>query len=293
MPKIICCQKCSYTTSKESNYQKHLSTRKHQELMKVNEQLITKVAEYKCNICDKLYTSNVGLWKHKKKCKSNEPEESKQNETEITDSRQIIDFLRQENTEFKKMILDLQIQLVDMCKNMCTTTNNITNSNSHNKTFNLQFFLNEQCKDAMNITEFVQSLNLEMEDLESLGELGYVEGMTNIFAKRLKDIDVYKRPIHCSDAKREIIHIKHDNVWHKEEPGNPIFRNAVKMVVGGNFRLLGQWIALHPESSQYNSRWSDVYTKLLKETSGGHGDYETNNDTIMRRLSRLVVINKT
>jgi hypothetical protein len=210
--------------------------------------------------------------------------------------------LIRDNQDFKNVVIDLiksntdlQKQMLDICNKFNSTTvyqTTLSGNNSHNKTFNLHFFLNEQCKDAMNITDFVKSLNLQMEDLESLGELGYVEGMTNIIAKRLNDMDVYKRPIHCSDAKREIIHIKHEDKWHKEEPGNPIFRSAVKMVVGGNFRLLAQWTALHPESSQYHSRWSDVYAKLVKETSGGHGDYESNNNSIMRRLTKLVVIEK-
>jgi hypothetical protein len=210
----------------------------------------------------------------------------------------ILKFLLQENAEFKQIMIDQNKQILDQNKQIMEFSmknqfgNTTTHTNSHNKTFNLNFFLNEQCKDAMNITDFIKSLDLQMEDLESLGELGYVEGMTNMIAKRLRDIDIYKRPIHCSDAKREIIHIKHEDKWHKEEPGNPIFRSAVKMVVGGNFRLLAQWTALHPESSQYHSRWNDVYNKLVKEASGGNGDYESNNNTIMKRLTKLVVIEK-
>jgi len=290
----LICDICEFKCSKQSNYNMHLCTRKHLRRTSLSN-IVPKI--YKCAICAKTYKHSSSLSNHKRNCVAVDGEQTKSlgNGTD-TNSTSSTEELKIEMKNMTKMMMELmksntelQQQLIDICKNTGITHNT---TNSHNKTFNLQFFLNEQCKDAMNITDFVRSLNLQMEDLESLGELGYVEGMTNIIAKRLKDIDIYKRPIHCSDAKREIIHIKHENVWHKEEPGNPIFRSAVKMVVGGNFRLLAQWTKLHPESSQYNSRWNDVYNKLVKETSGGHGDYESNNNSIMRRLTKLVVIEK-
>jgi hypothetical protein len=324
MPKnadILRCEYCDYECCKQSDWNRHISTKKHtfnSSLTNDSSQKLEDIPQFNCENCKRSYRSRVGLWYHLKKCKlptsSHEishvsvvPENLSNNnvidsivkentayklETNdiLLQTNDIIKTLLQENAEFKQMILEQNKQIIELCKNQ--GSNNTTHTNSHNKTFNLQLFLNEQCKDAMNITDFVKSLNLQMEDLESLGELGYVEGMTNMIAKRLREIDIYKRPIHCSDAKREIIHIKHEDKWHKEEPGNPIFRSAVKMVVGGNFRLLAQWTELHPESSQYHSRWNDVYNKLVKETSGGHGDYETNNNTIMRRLTKLVVIEK-
>jgi len=309
------CSSCGTICNRITEWNRHIKTKKH--IVNTNGEngnMETQFSPiYNCS-CGRIYKDRTGLWKHKKKCSVTDLQlvnvdmADKQPELTLSDTTEnhVVNLISKTQDDLKNIMLELvrnssdfQKQMLEMCQTMQSTVINCTNhnnnsihNNSHNKTFNLQFFLNEQCKDAMNITDFVKSLNLQMEDLESLGELGYVEGMTNIFAKRLKDIDIYKRPIHCSDAKREIIHIKHENKWHKEEPGNPIFRSAVKMVVGGNFRLLAQWTELHPESSQYNSRWNDVYNKLVKQTSGGHGDYETNNNTIMRRLTKLVVIEK-
>lgn len=320
-PKFIC-QSCDYKCSKQSEYSKHLITRKHVKNSNLNEYEQKNIQIYSCKVCNKTYKGRNGLWYHEQKCVSNtgmcNMTKTNENNTialnpqtvqEVTSydpkrtiedimNNEIVKCLIRENTEFKQIMIEQNKQICQLIQEQTIAISNSTNvintntHNSHNKTFNLNFFLNEQCKDAMNINDFVMSLDLQMEDLESLGEKGYVEGMTNIIAKRLRDMDVYKRPIHCSDAKREILHIKHDNQWHKEEPGNPIFRNAVRMVVGGNFRLLSQWTVLHPEFNQYHSRWNDVYLKLVKETSGGRGDYESNNDAIMRRLTKLVVIEK-
>ena len=296
IPNKLNCILCNYITVSKKDFKKHLLTSKHIQRAKTSNfsTLGDNKNPNKCKKCNKEYKSRNGLWKHQNKC---EQTEVPTNINLIIDKEIVMEILKQ-NDELKKILVEQNQHFIEqsnkmfeLCKNGINNTTN-TNCNNNNKTFNLQLFLNEQCKDAMNITDFIKSLDLQMEDLESLGELGYVEGMTNMIAKRLRDIDIYKRPIHCSDAKREIIHIKHEDKWHKEEPGNPIFRSAVKMVVGGNFRLLAQWTALHPESSQYHSRWNDVYNKLVKEASGGNGDYESNNNTIMKRLTKLVVIEK-
>jgi hypothetical protein len=171
-----------------------------------------------------------------------------------------------------------------------TTLNNTTNS--HNKTFNLQFFLNEQCKDAMNITEFVDSIPLQDADLENVGRLGYVEGVAKLISSQLSTMDVHKRPIHCSDAKRQVLHIRHEDKWQKEQEGFPILRGAIKTVSHGLFQSMGKWTSKNPSATDIHSPNNDLYLKILKQITGGFGDYEENNTKIMKKLARLVVITK-
>ena len=168
------------------------------------------------------------------------------------------------------------------------------NSNySHNKTFNLQFFLNEQCKDAMNINEFVSSFDLQISDLESVGELGYVDGITKIVLDKLNSMDVYKRPMHCSDAKRETIYIKDANLWAKELPGNPKLRQAIKHISFNNMKLVYNWSNAYPESMDNQSRLNDTYIKLVLQSSGGSGPILDSENKIMRRIAKEIVIGKT
>jgi hypothetical protein len=187
---------------------------------------------------------------------------------------------------------ELQKQLVDVCKNNNTNSHNTNHINSHNKTFNLQFFLNEQCKDAMNISEFADSFDLQLSDLESVGELGYVEGITKIFVDKLNSMDIYKRPIHCSDAKREILYVKDDNKWEKEEKNNPKIRYTIKTISFRNMKLANLWSDTYPESKDGDSRLNDTYMKLIKESTGGNGEIVENENKIIRRIAKEIVIDK-
>ena len=190
----------------------------------------------------------------------------------------------------KKKHNDLHEKFLEICKNNNTT--NITQTNSHNKTFNLQFFLNEQCKDAMNITDFVNSFDLQLSDLESVGELGYVEGITKIMVDKLNSMDIYKRPIHCSDAKREILYIKDHDKWEKEERNNPKLRYAIKTISFRNMKLASLWSDTYPESKDGDSRLNDTYMKLIKETTGGNGEIGDNENKIIRRIAKEILIEK-
>jgi hypothetical protein len=196
-----------------------------------------------------------------------------------------------ENTDYKALILEMQKQFIEACKNN-TITNNITNTNSHNKTFNLHIFLNEQCKDAMNMSEFVDSFDLKLSDLESVGELGYVDGITKIFIDKLNSMDVYKRPMHCSDAKREILYIKDEDKWEREKPSNPKLRKAIKNVSFKNMKLAHLWSETYPESKSSESNLNDVYMKIVSESTGGRGEITVSEDKIIRYLTKGVVIDK-
>jgi hypothetical protein len=171
---------------------------------------------------------------------------------------------------------------------------NITNNtnNSHNKTFNLQFFLNEQCKDAMNIMDFVNSVTLQLSDLESVGKLGYVEGISNIMIKKLTEMDIYKRPVHCSDAKRETLYVKDNNMWEKENASHSKLRRAIKYISKKNSDLLLAWSNQHPASKNIHSKQNEEYMKMIYQAMGGVGDVEENENKIIPKISKMILIEK-
>jgi hypothetical protein len=187
---------------------------------------------------------------------------------------------------------DLQKQMLEVCKNTNTTIINNSQNNSHNKTFNLQFFLNEQCKDAMNLTEFVDSMELEFSDLEDVGKLGYVEGISKIMIRKLNELDIYKRPIHCSDAKREIMYVKEDNVWEKEKNTNDHIRKAIKRVTHKNSGMLVPWSLENPNCMKYDHHLNDVYIRMMGQSMGGSGEFVDNENKIMKKIAKAVFIDK-
>ena len=233
--------------------------------------------------CGKRYKYRQGLFVHKKKCKkineNFEPKEEPFNENQI-----ILSLLKQNN--------ELQNQIVELCKEK-TITNIHSNINSNNKSFNLNFFLNETCKDAMNIMDFVDSIKLELRDLEKVGEIGYVDGISNIITTNLKALDVEKRPIHCADKKREILYVKDENKWEKEDDEKNKLRKAIKRVATKNQRLLPVFKEVHPDCIKSASPFSDQYNKMIIESMGGSGnnDYEKE-DKIIKRITKEVIINK-
>ena len=297
------CEKCTFTCVRKPDWERHIATPKHNKLIIVNNVLIEKTPKHICSACFKEYKSYVGLWKHKKVCLVDVDNQVinnviiEQNVTENNDK--VIDILIKENSDFKTIILefmknssDMQKQMIDVCKNTNITNMNINNSNNNNKTFNLQFFLNEQCKDAMNLSDFANSFDLQLSDLESVGELGYVEGITKIMVDKLNSMDIYKRPIHCSDAKREIIYVKEENVWTKEEKDNPKLRQAIKNVSFRNMKLVYNWSNAYPESKDNQSRLNDKYMKLVIESTGGKGPILENENKIIRRIVKEIIIDK-
>ena len=195
--------------------------------------------------------------------------------------------------ELVKSNSDLQKQMIEVCKNSSNTIiNNNNNNHSHNKTFNMQVFLNEKCKDAMNIMDFVNSMTLEFSDLEDVGKLGYVEGISNIIIKKLNEMDVYKRPVHCSDAKRDSLFVKDNDVWEKEGSGCDTLRRAIKYISKKNSDLLPAWSEENPASQNIYSKRNDDYIKMVLQAMGGSGDIETNENKIIKRISKAVMINK-
>jgi hypothetical protein len=281
------CIYCNLITSNKKDYAKHILTRKH--ASRSNPQpFLTKnpktAPEHTCSNCNKEYESRSGLWRHVKKCGTNETNTTADSPTEVKTLTTMVMELMKSNSELQK-------QMVEMCKN---SNNNINNNtvNSNNKTFNLQFFLNEQCKDAMNLSDFMNSFELGLEDLESIGELGYVEGITKIMVDRLNAMDIYKRPVHCSDAKRETLYVKNDDRWEKEARNNPKLRYAIKTASFQSMKLTVLWSETYPESKSSESRLNDKYMKLVFNSTGGHGEIADSEDKIIRRILKEIVIDK-
>jgi len=284
------CECCHYSTSKKTNFDKHILTRKHKNTYKylhLVAESSQKVAEnkYEC-VCGNSYKYRQSLYSHKKTCKkiqneNNQIISSHDNNSSLNEKDLIITLLQQNN--------NLQNQLIEMAKNAGHNT-----TNSHNKTFNLQVFLNETCKDAMNIMDFVNSMEIDLDDLEKVGELGYVNGMTNIILKNLNALDITKRPLHCTDAKREIMYIKDDNKWEKETENKDKMKKALKYIMHKNAKMLNVFRTQYPDCIKSYSKRSDQYNKLVIEVLGGKGDNEPqHNEKIIRKIAKEMVIDKT
>jgi hypothetical protein len=289
------CDKCDYTCCKKFNWDRHVLTPKHARMTKggqkgaINEQNEPGQGEYKysCESCNKIYASRNGLWKHQQKCNISEKHaESILTNNATTDKDELINYLMKENQEFKNLILEI------VKKDTHNNCNNTTHTNSHNKAFNLNFFLNETCKDAMNIMDFVDSIKLQLSDLEKVGELGYVEGISNIIVKNLNELDVTQRPVHCTDKKRETMYIKDEDKWEKDESNSKI-KKAIKRVASKNQRLLPKFKEAHPDCGTYHSKYSDQYNKIIIESVGGSGDNDAEKEEkIIRNISKNVVVEK-
>jgi len=259
--------------------------------------------KYECDICNKKYNSRNGLWKHKNKCfeKVNcdvnilHPFEK----DDHNDKEQLILILIKQNAELMKehssirqMMMEQQTMVLEIAKNG-THNNNTTHTNSHNKSFNLQFFLNETCKDAMNITDFVESIKLQLSDLEKVGEIGYIEGISSIITKNLNALDVTKRPIHCTDKKRETMYIKDEDKWEKEDDEKKKLRKVIKRVADKNARLILNFRERYPDYKNSSSRISDQYNKIIIESMGGPGDNDLEKeDKIIRNITKVTTIDK-
>jgi hypothetical protein len=234
--------------------------------------------------CGKKYKFGSGLWKHKKTCYFTEKKALETNTN--TYDKQIIQMLLKENSELKNMVMEV-------CKNAQPSNTHISNTNSHNKTFNLQFFLNEQCKDAMNIMDFVNSIKLQISDLESVGKLGYVNGMHKIIVNNLNALDIHKRPVHCSDAKREIMYVKDEDKWEKENEEKKKLKKAIKQITHKNISLISEWKNKFPDCIYSDSLKSDQYNHIIIESMGGAGtDNDTNENKIIKLVSKDVLIEK-
>jgi len=293
------CALCDYGCRKESDYKKHLLTGKHLKRANGNKiEIIVneKIAiEYKCKNCNKIYNTCSGLWKHNKNCKESPHVNEPPSESEVKMLTNLVVELVKSNADLQKQTHDMQKQVLDIFQKIQPSTTNINsnNTNSHNKTFNLQFFLNEQCKDAMNIMDFVNTFQLQFSDFERIGEVGYVEGISKIIIDKLSSMDIYKRPIHCSDAKREIMYVKDKDVWEKENPTNSKIRLAVRHISKKNSDMVRPWLIKHPGALYSDHHLSDAYQVMIIESMGGNsGTLEECENKIIKKISKMVLIDK-
>jgi hypothetical protein len=294
------CKICEYITDNKKDYKKHLLTAKHKKLTN-NLQDTPKIPnqKYICN-CGKEYSHRQSLYNHTKKCNTESNTNTEENNESNLDYKMIYELFKiqvNENKELKEILIEqhkqnneLQSKVLEICKN---GTHNITNTNSHNKSFNLNFFLNETCKDAMNIMDFVDSVKLQLSDLETVGKIGYVEGISNIIVKKLNSLDETKRPVHCTDSKREVMYIKDENKWEKENENKQKIRKAIKHIAHKNSKMLKEFKTKHPDCDKSDSRFSDQYNKLVIEALGGKGDNDLEKeDKIIKNIAKEVTIDK-
>jgi hypothetical protein len=291
------CENCDFKCSKKSNFDKHLLTLKHNnvsEKMPENAENAENAENKSTCVCGKFFKHPSSLSRHKINCKELKLLMNKKNklyitekvENEMTEIKTITTIM----IDFMKSNTELQKQMLEVCKNGNTTIN--SNNNSHNKTFNMQFFLNEQCKDAMNITDFIDSFQLQFADLERVGELGYVEGISDIIIKKLNEMDIYKRPIHCSDTKRDIMYVRAENVWEKETNGHDRLRLFIKQITHKNIKLIPLWAAIHPQAKDHQHPLNDNYLGMVSQAMGGRGDLEESENKIIKRIAKTVYIDK-
>jgi len=290
--KKICCEKCKFICFKKSNYEKHLSTPKHSKII-LEDNKNEKIFICKCG---KIYKYLSGLSKHKKTCNLKESNTEKL----LTESN-IIMLLIKENQEFKKIMIEQnqknqELMIEQNQKNqelimeLASKTTTINNNNCNNK-FNMNIFLNEQCKDAMNIMDFVSSLKISFEDLENVGEVGYVKGITNIISNGLNKLDVHKRPIHCSDVKREVFYVKDNDVWEKETEDKKKITRAIKHISYNTARKVTPWTEL-PENEgvyDYYNKLNDKYSRISSQANGGDPDEVAK---IIKNIACKVTIDK-
>ena len=310
MPELYTCEICDFICCKKSNFVKHNLTRKHLKnanLEQIEQKNAEKMPEHKscefsCTNCKKTYKARNSLWYHEKKC--NEIQKSKNTSnllnTEEVDKEikvkfnndEIIQVLMKQNNEFKEMLIEQNNKIMELAKEGKYITNN--NSNTTNNNFNLNLFLNEKCKNAINIMDFINTLQVQLQDLENTGKLGYVQGITRIFIRGLLELDVYKRPIHCSDLKRETLYVKDKDVWEKEDKEKGKIKLAIKYIADKNMRQLSNWVKENPESKDIESKKHLEYMKIINKLTGGMttDEDEDNYNKIIKNVSKEVVIGK-
>jgi len=308
---IYQCIYCKYITVTKCNYGRHIMTAKHIQATKNDKADKNDKNDKKniCKICNKVYKDRSGLWRHSQSCNITvfDNEQSKLDVTKtnkIEPKPDVINAIMEvvkQNNEFKELLAEQGKQMAEQNKQMAeqnkqiielsnkpTTTNNTTNN------FNLHFFLNETCKDALNISDFISQLQVEIKDLEETGRLGYAAGISKIFINGLKQLGINQRPVHCSDAKRETIYIKDKNQWEKDDEEKIKLTKAIKSVAHKNIEQIAVWTEVHPEYMEYNSKYNERYMKLIGEAMPGatYEESDKNYKKIARNITKETIIEK-
>jgi hypothetical protein len=303
--KIFLCELCNFKCFKNSNYLCHLTTVKHKMMIKDAQKNAKE--SFSCE-CGKIYKHYSGLWRHKnEKClyistniNENSVVENNVVENSVIENdvnfKELFKLQLNENKELKDMIMEQSKMMMEICKDK-SFNNNITNNtnmiNSHNKTFNLQFFLNETCKDAMNLSDFIDSVKIQLTDLESVGKLGFVDGISNIIIKNLEALDIEKRPIHCCDSKRETMYIKDQDKWEKEDNELKRMKELVRIIRDKNISMVNTWRDLYPECVKSDSKKTTQFNQIYMEAFGGEkGTKKEKEEKIISKIAKSVIIDK-
>ena len=290
------CKICDFNTSKKSNYNSHLLTAKHKLLTSTNNVNKQAFVDFICSVCSKKYKSRVGLWSHKKKCISEKPEvintpnhiDSQSLDNPLSNTALILNILQENKEIMNKMVEITQNQVTIQQQSMINSNNNnVTNNN--NQTFNLNLFLNETCKDAMSIQEFLQNIRITFEDLLTIGNSGFVNGVSDILIKQLNDLDVNKRPIHCTDSKRETMYLKENAEWNKDDKEKTKLKQVLEKLEYKNVVALRDWCNENPDARVNNTPNNLLKDKIYFQTL--QGDDKTR-DKIIRNISKHVVVDK-
>ena len=320
-PRIYTCDCCGFKCSNKKDYNRHILTAKHKMLINANEKTPKNPKAFMCS-CGKIYKQAPSLTRHKKKCTyiaendtdsnddedddDDEPEEIKNTISEpMTDASTVLRLLKQ-NDEFKELMIEqhkenielqqqnmkLQNQMLDVVKEGTVINNNITNNTTNNQ-FNLNFFLNDTCKDAMNITDFLGNMNVNIDEIEYIGHHGYVNGMTKMIMDRLKEMDITKRPIHCTDIKRETMYIKDKDEWSKDTEELTKLRKILSRITMNNYRTVPQWKTAHPKCEEMDTRDYNFCYKMMRVILGDVEDAQIKLDNkIIKSLSKELYVDK-
>ena len=289
MPTNYTCEICNFSSSKMSNYNKHLLTPKHQRLTNPNAKM---PSSYTCE-CGKEYKHMSSLCNHKRTCKMNTENVHESVSIQNEDTR--YELLTNTILELVKKNDELTSSIVEMSKNMGNNTVNNTNTNiNSNNKFNLNVFLNEKCKNAMTLKDFVKSINISIQDFIETGERGFIDGISNIIVERINEMEIHDRPLHCTDLKREIVYIKDDDKWEKDEDKVHL-RKAVKGVANKNERMRPIWYDSTPDVGIMGTENYEKFFKYSESSLGGCGKEETRlfEDKVMKNVLREVTIDKT
>ncbi len=299
------CKNCNYTTSRKSQYDRHLMTAKHKMLTNVDKKVPKSSAPFQCD-CGKQFKYRQSLSRHRQKCGIEQSNEKNIFKDDYTDENIMMELIKQ-NEEFKSLLIEqqqenmkqqkenltLQSQLVEAVKVGKIENNYSNNTINNNQKFNLNFFLNTTCKDAMNMSEFIENICVDLEDIENIGKNGYVQGMTNMILLRIKDLDVTKRPLHCTDLKRETMYIKNNDVWSKDTPNNNELRNLITIVSNNNNDKLPLWREKYPECQNVDNAKYEFCIDMMRNVLGDVGDEQRKlENKIIKNISKHILVDK-
>jgi hypothetical protein len=308
-----CCEKCNFVTSNKNDFRRHMSTRKHilnNNLNDVEQKHSIKLKHFTCVTCEKVYPSRNGLWYHVKKC-SQQPVATPPAEPELTnsftpntntmqlDTAMIIELLKQ-NQEFKDLLVEQNKQMMELYKennsNVMELAGKIGNTNiknQQNNQFNLQVFLNETCKDAICINDFIKDLPVSFQQLENIGQNGYVAGITEVIISYLKTMEVSERPLHCTDTKRDIMYIKEMNKWVKDDDNNTKMTRIFRTIANKNLRTIRKWAEEHPLSQESNTKENNFCTDVMLNSLGAIGDDQIKYDNkVLKAIAKFVHVGR-